>query len=94
MFALPAVVTQAQAPGVLRQLVQAWPTQGAPQGAPRLDASGVQQFDSSTLAVLLACAREAQRRGVVLAIEGLPQRLNTLAQVYGVAEFLGLSNST
>jgi len=89
MFALPAVVTQAHAPSVLRQLVQAWPA----QGAPRLDASGVQQFDSSTLAVLLACAREAQRRGTVLAIEGLPQRLHTLAQVYGVADFLGLSSS-
>ena len=89
MFALPAVVTQVQAPGVLRQLLQAWPA----QDVPRLDASGVQQFDSSTLAVLLACAREAQRRGAVLAIDGLPQRLNTLAQVYGVADFLGLSNS-
>ena len=56
MFALPTVVTQAQAPGVLRQLVQHWPTQ-APV---HLDASVVEQFDSSTLAVLLACVRQAQ----------------------------------
>ena len=89
MFALPAVVTHAQAPGVLRQLVQHWPTQ-APA---HLDASGLQQFDSSTLAVLLACARQAQQRGTPLVIEGLPERLHTLAQVYGVADFLGLHPS-
>jgi len=28
-----------------------------------------------------------------LVIEGLPKRLHTLAQVYGVAEFLGLHPS-
>jgi phospholipid transport system transporter-binding protein len=89
MFALPAAVTQAQAPGVLRQLLKDWPA----QGTAHLDASGVQQFDSSTLAVLLACGREAQRRGTALAIDGLPQRLHTLAQVYGVADFLGLRAS-
>ena len=89
MFALPTVVTQAQAPGVLRQLVQHWPTQ-APV---HLDASGVEQFDSSTLAVLLACVRQAQERGTPLAIDGLPERLHTLAQVYGVADFLGLRQS-
>ena len=87
MFALPAVVTHAQAPGVVRQLVQHWPAQA------HLDASGLQQFDSSTLAVLLACARQAQQRGTPLVIEGLPKRLHTLAQVYGVAEFLGLHPS-
>lgn len=89
MFALPAVVTHAQAPGVLRQLVQVWPA----LSQARLDASGLQQFDSSTLAVLLACARHAQQRGTPLVIEGLPERLQTLARVYGVADFLGLSPS-
>ena len=89
MFALPAVLTHAQAPGVLRQLVQHWPS----QSQAHLDASGLQQFDSSTLAVLLACARQAQQRGTTLVIEGLPERLQTLARVYGVADFLGLSPS-
>ena len=89
MFALPAVVTHAQAPGVLRQLVQHWPA----QAKAHLDASGLQQFDSSTLAVLLACARQAQQRGTPLVIEGLPERLHILAQVYGVADFLGLHPS-
>jgi phospholipid transport system transporter-binding protein len=86
MFALPAVVTHAQAPGVLRQLVQHWPA----QAQAHLDASDLQQFDSSTL---LACARQAQQRGTLLVIEGLPERLHTLAQVYGVADFLGLRPS-
>ena len=89
MFALPTVVTQAQAPEVLRQLVQHWP----PQSPAHLDASGLQQFDSSTLAVLLACARQAQQRGTSLVVDGLPERLHTLAQVYGVADFLGLHPS-
>jgi ABC-type transporter Mla MlaB component len=69
--------------------MQHWPAQ-APA---HLDASGLQQFDSSTLAVLLACARHAQQRGTTLVIEGLPERLHTLAQGYGVADFLGLRQS-
>ncbi len=52
------------------------------------DASALQQFDSSTLAVLLACRREALKHGKAFSVTGLPERLRTLATLYGVAELL------
>ena len=52
------------------------------------DASALKQFDSSALAVLLECRRAAQRAGAGFAVRGLPERLRTLAGLYGVAELL------
>lgn len=52
------------------------------------DASALQQFDSSALAVLLECRRAAQRAGAGFAVRGLPERLRTLAGLYGVADLL------
>ena len=43
-----------------------------------------------TLALLLACQREAQARGKQLRVTGAPPKLSQLAQLYGVAELLGL----
>ncbi|MFM8610118.1 MAG: lipid asymmetry maintenance protein MlaB [Burkholderiaceae bacterium] len=52
------------------------------------DASALKQFDSSALAVLLECRRAAQRAGAGFAVRGLPERLRTLAGLYGVADLL------
>ena len=53
-----------------------------------LDASDLQNFDSSALAVLLACRREAQRLGRSLQVQGLSERLRELATLYGVLDLL------
>ena len=53
-----------------------------------LDASALQQFDSSALAVLLACRREALRLGRQLQVRGLSERLQALARLYGVLDWL------
>lgn len=53
-----------------------------------LDASALQEFDSSALAVLLACRREAQTLGRSLQVQGLSGRLQELATLYGVLELL------
>ncbi len=53
-----------------------------------LDASDLQEFDSSALAVLLACRREAQKLGRSLQVDGLSERLRELATLYGVLELL------
>ena len=53
-----------------------------------LDASALTQFDSSALAVLLACQRAAQLRGCTVTVVGLPPQAYQLAKVYGVAPWL------
>lgn len=97
---LPAVLTQAEAAGALRLLTQALrqaaggpaSASAAPAAAPSgpvvVDASALQAFDSSALAVLLACRREALAAGHAFAVRGLPERLRVLAGLYGVQELL------
>ena len=51
-----------------------------------LDASALTEFDSSALAVLLECRREALAAGKGFSVRGLPARLRQLAGRYGVAE--------
>lgn len=52
------------------------------------DASSLQIFDSSALAVLLACRREAIAGGKTFSVHGLPARLRQLGGLYGVAELI------
>ena len=84
-MALPAVLTQAQATTVAAQL------QRAIAGQTRsfvLDASALQQFDSSALSVLLTGLRAAADKGIQLQVHGLPARAQQLAQVYGLSDLL------
>ncbi len=53
-----------------------------------LDASALTQFDSSALAVILACRRTVHARGAQLRIVGLPDRAQSLAKVYGLSDLL------
>ena len=85
-FRLPAVLTHAQASATAQALLAA--VQSQPQLS--VDASALQQFDSSALAVLLAGMREAMQRGGQLQVQGLPARARSLVQVYGLAEVLQL----
>jgi phospholipid transport system transporter-binding protein len=85
VLTFPAVVTHAQALETARGLT----TQVAAQTAGVvIDASGLTQFDSSALAVMLACRREAMAAGKTFAVKGLPARLGQLAGLYGVAELI------
>jgi phospholipid transport system transporter-binding protein len=52
------------------------------------DAGALAHFDSSALAVLLECRREALAGGKTFAVARLPARLRELAVLYGVAELL------
>ena len=85
MLVLPAELTHAQARTCLRMLVQALRTQST---AAIADASALTSFDSSALAVLLECRREAQAMGKTFSVRGLPTRLRALAALYGVGELL------
>ena len=85
MLVLPAQLTHAQAPACARMLAQA--LRAEPQQVVA-DASALEDFDSSALAVLLECRREALAQGKSFAVAHLPARLRELASVYGVSELL------
>jgi phospholipid transport system transporter-binding protein len=53
-----------------------------------MDASALMHFDSSALAVVLACRRAVMAHGAQLRVTGLPERAQALAKVYGLAELL------
>lgn len=82
MLVLPAQITHDDAPACARMLVQALRTE--PQDAIVIDAAPLQRFDSSALAVLLQCRREALGLRKALSIHALPTRLHDLATLYGV----------
>jgi phospholipid transport system transporter-binding protein len=86
MLILPAEITHAQAPACSRMLAQALTSD--PDKAVVADASALTRFDSSALAVLLDCRREALALGKSFTVSRLPARLRDLAMLYGVAELL------
>ena len=76
MFVLPPKLTHEVAAKLaldLKHQVQLMPS------AVVADARGLQIFDSSALAVLLACRREALAAGKSFAVQGLAPRLRQLA---------------
>lgn len=52
------------------------------------DAARLERFDSSALAVLLACRREALSAGKTFGVVNMPDKLRELARVYGVSDLL------
>jgi phospholipid transport system transporter-binding protein len=86
MLVLPAELTHDQAAACARMLGQAIRAEAGPQAV--ADASALAHFDSSALAVLLDCRREALAQGKAFAVRGLPPRLRDLAVLYGVADLL------
>ena len=53
-----------------------------------VDASALSQFDSSALALLLECRRQALAAGKGFSVQGASGRLLQLADVYGVAALI------
>lgn len=51
-----------------------------------INASALSVFDSSALAVLLECRRQAMAAGQRFSVSGAPARLLQLATLYGVVE--------
>ena len=86
MLVLPPKLTHDEAPACVLMLRQG--LAGQPASSMVVDASALAQFDSSALAVLLECRREASVLGRGFAVKGLPPRLRELASLYGVAGLL------
>lgn len=53
-----------------------------------INASALEKFDSSALAVLLQCRRDSAAAGKRFEVNGLPHQLRQLANLYGISELL------
>ena len=86
MLVLPVDLTRAHAMACLQMLVQG--LRSEPESTVVVDASALDRFDSSALAVLLEFRRESLSLGKRLAIRAMPERLRDLAALYGIGELL------
>ena len=86
MLVLPAELTHAHADACCHMLAQALRSDSGTQAV--ADASALRKFDSSALAVLLECRREALALGKSFAVHQMQPRLRALATLYGVSELL------
>ncbi len=57
-------------------------------GSAEIDLSRLERFDSAAMAALLAWRRAAEAAGISLRITGAPSGVQSLANLYGVAELL------
>ena len=86
MLVLPAELTHRQATACLHMLLQGLKVHREPGVV--VDASALTAFDSSALAVLLECRREALTLRKTFAVQGLPTALRGMAGLYGVGTVL------
>lgn len=87
MLSLPSELTHSQANALLAQLRAG--LDAAPAGETVVvDASALERFDSSALAVLLELRRIAQRSQKTLQVQAQPPHLSDLAKLYGIETLL------
>jgi phospholipid transport system transporter-binding protein len=85
-LALPALLTHDQASACVQSLgLGIWAEQTSKV---LIDASALEKFDSSALAVLLQCRRDSVASGKSFEVTGLPHQLRELANLYGISELL------
>jgi phospholipid transport system transporter-binding protein len=86
-YILPSTLTQQNAVSVeldgLRDLVK----------LEAVDCTALSDFDSSALAVLMAWQKKLRQAQRELSLVNPPPKLCVLAQVYGVAELLGMPSA-
>ncbi|MDP2005443.1 MAG: STAS domain-containing protein [Rubrivivax sp.] len=87
---LPADATLAHAAELAALLPAAM---AAGDGPFSVDASMLQAYDTSTIALLLQARRAAQAAGRGFSVTGAPAQLTQLAALYGVEELLSVSPS-
>ena len=89
MLTLPSDLTHRDAAACLVQsLEQLAAADSVSTSELQVDASALEHFDSSALAVLLELRRQAQVRGQSFQVTGMSARLSELASLYGVDELL------
>ncbi len=86
MLALPEAITHANAVACLAALSKDLAQESAADVV--VDAARLSRFDSAALALLLEVRRNVLKMGKSFAIKGAPQRLQDLADLYGITELL------
>ncbi len=96
MLILPTTLTTREARDTQRMLSQALQQAVRSDAGPvvTVNASGLQQFDSAALAVLLECQRKAQAFGKGFVVKQAPDKLVSLAKLYGIDALLMPDEST
>ena len=85
--ALPQRLTEREARQTLQDLRARLAS--LPAGEPaQIEAAGLQEFDSTALAVLLELRRSALAGGRPFSVLNAPTRLRELARLYGLADWL------
>lgn len=92
MLTLPDTLSASRTGAYLQEIAPQLQQASGPEV--RVDASALQRFDSSALALLLECQRRVQAQGKQLVLQAAPERLQALAQLYGVAELLHFAPAT
>lgn len=85
-LALPALLTHDQATACAQTL--GLRIRAEQSDAVCIDASALEKFDSSALAVLLQCRRDSVACGKSFAVTGQPLKFRELADLYGIGELL------
>ena len=88
---LPTVLTHAESAAFANGLKASLFAQASEVVA---DAGPLQQFDSSALALLLECRREALAAGKRFTVQSAPQRLRELAVLYGVVDLIPVATAS
>lgn len=91
VLTLPTSLTHDNATGVLTDFLAEIAKSGSNQV--RIDAGALLQFDSSALALVLACRRRIIASGGDFALVSAPARIEQLAGVYGIDRLLGHGGS-
>ncbi len=86
MLVLPESITQASAVACLDALSNTLTQEVGSDVV--LDAANLTRFDSAALAVMLEMRRRVLPMGKQFAVKDVPQRLQDLAALYGIAELL------
>ncbi len=86
MLVLPEAITQANALVCLGALANDLAQEARAEVV--VDAARLSRFDSAALALLLEVRRKVLKMGKTFTVQGAPQRLQDLANLYGIAELL------
>ena len=84
-FKFPAKIDHANVEGVLANALDMMKTL-AKGSLMVIDCRDLQSFDSSALSVILSMKRQAQIQSVKVQLDAIPEKLASLATVYGLSD--------
>ena len=84
-FQLPVEISHSNVEAVLAEGIAVINTLQA-ENQLTVDCQALSIFDSSALSVILSMRRHAQTKRVDIELQSIPEKLASLAQVYGVAD--------